>query len=169
MFRRGVSFLVLVGFLASQLAVMPHAHGSATPEEQQKHDAAPHFHCAWLGHSDHDHHHGHSSAGHGHSHHATQHEGGLKSSTDSSDGQSLTSGLRGADHDADAIFVSEQAATASRSTDQLVSAWQLVGSAPLPTCLGDVQSGLGPSPRWHPPDEVLDASDTYLTLRNLRI
>ena len=41
--------------------------------------------------------------------------------------------------------------------------------ASLPDCLGDRRANLNPSVRWHPPDKVLDASDIYLTLRNLRI
>lgn len=161
MFRRCLSLLVIAGLLASQLAVIPHVHGSATPEEQQKHNATPHIHCAWLGHSGHD----HSHSGKGHSHPGSHHDEGAKPATDDSDGHPLAIGLSGADHDTDAIFVSDQAATASRQ----VSAWQPAALAPLFTGINDLRSRQSPSPRWHPPDEVLDASDTYLTLRNLRI
>lgn len=172
MFRRCVSLCVLAVFLASQLAAVPHAHGATSPEEQQKHSATPHFHCEWFGDTDHDH--DHSHGGHSHSHAGQQQEDCPKpKSDDSQDRQPQGTGLSGTDHDADAIFVfvSGQACTASTTSykDLAASAWQLVALARLPDCLSDLQARLSPSFRGHPPDEVLDDSDIYLTLRNLRI
>src|SRR5689334_6867504 len=63
MWRRGLSLLVIVGFLANQMALIPHAHDRVTMAEQKKHDATPHIHFGASGHADDDHddhHHGHS-------------------------------------------------------------------------------------------------------------
>lgn len=161
MFRRCVTFLVIAGFLASQLAAIPHAHGVASAKEQQKHDATPHFHYEWFGHAGHD---------HGHSHPGQRHGLGQEApSSDNSDGQPLGIGLSGAAHDSDAVFVPRQAVFAASSKDRVVAAWQLAALVALHDFLGDHKWIPNPSPRWHPPDQILDASDTYLTLRNLRL
>ena len=166
MFRGCVSLLVLIGFLASQLATIPHAHGAASAEEQRNHDATPHFHGNSPSHS-----HSHSGRNHAHPHH-TPAKPQSKTSADSSSGE-LTGRLagadhRGAEHDADAIFVNARAVDRSSTTDRAASALQLAVLA-LP-CAGSAASSIAtPTLRWHPPDIVLDASDSYLTLRNLRI
>lgn len=165
MFRRSVSVLVIAGFLANQLAVIPHAHGAASTDEQQKHNATPHLHCEWHDHAVYD----HADHDHGHSHSGNGHKGNAKPSSNDSEGPSLAIGLCGVDHDIDVIMVSIQATTASRSQNQVVSEWQFAALAPLPTCLGEFQSSFGQSTRWVSPDKVLDGSDIYLTLRNLRI
>lgn len=167
MFRRCVSLLVIAGFIASQLAAIPHAHGAASAEQQREHDATPHFHWGWLGHADDDH--GHSNSGHGHSHPGQEISGGSEPPSDGSEGQPLGTGLSSSDHDADAFFIPKQAASASSAKNQLVSAWQFAALAPPPDWIGDLQASEQLSVRWHPPDEVLDGSDRYLTLRNLRI
>jgi hypothetical protein len=166
MFRGCVSLLVLVGFIASQLAVMPHAHGAASAEEQRNHDATPHFHWNSLSHS-------HSHSGHNHAHpHHTSAKPRSKTSVDSTSDDSTTR-LAGADqyyaeHDADAIFVNAHAVYGSGSPDRAASVSQVAILA-LP-CVGSATSPIAtPTLRWHPPDIVLDASDSYLTLRNLRI
>jgi hypothetical protein len=54
MFRRGVSILVMLGYLAGQSAAVPHAHASGS---QRDHDACePHIHLAWFGEHHHHHH-----------------------------------------------------------------------------------------------------------------
>jgi hypothetical protein len=169
MLRRYVSLVVIVGFLAGQLAVMPHAHGTGSASDQQKHAATPHFHGKWFGHAGHDH--GHSHRGYTHSHHRQRNEGRTTPSIDDSRAQLLGVGLSGADHDADAVFLPAQAGPVLRTShlDQAASAWQLAALAVLPAWLGDCQTRLGIRTPWHPPDEVLDASGSYLILRNLRI
>ncbi len=166
MFRRCVSVLLIAGFLASQLAVIPHAHRAASAAERQRHNATPHFHCEWFGHAGHNH--GHSHPGHGHSHPGPQHEG-TKPASDNSGGQPLGTGLSGVDHDTDAIFLPSQAAVVSNVKVQVVAAWELALLARIPDWLSDLQASPGPLIQWHPPDAVLDDSDSYLTLRNLRI
>jgi hypothetical protein len=169
MFRRCVSLLVIAGFLASQLAVIPHTHGAASAEEQREHDATPHCH---IGHAHHGHSHAHCGHTHAHSHPGKPTEESVTGSPDESANQPLGAGRCGAEHDASAIFVSGQACTASPASprDQGPLTWQTAPLAALPGWLGQLAGGVPSSaPRWHPPDEVSDASDIYLTLRTLRI
>jgi hypothetical protein len=48
-----------MAYLASQLAIVPHAHGRSGEGQSSDHDARPHFHVSWFGHAEHDHHHDH--------------------------------------------------------------------------------------------------------------
>lgn len=155
MFRRCISLLVIAGLFASQLAAVPHAHGGLSDAEQQRHDATPHFHANWLGHGD-----------HGHSHGGHRHE-----PAEQANGQPLSTEIGGPDHDASAIFVPIQSAAPVTASQQesAAAAWQLAALVPASDGLSDIGPSLGSTPPWHPPDEVLDGSDTYLTLRNLRI
>jgi hypothetical protein len=66
--RRVVSTLLIVAYVASQLAALPHAHGS-----QSEHDQRPYVHGGWLTSTfaskrDSGHGHGHHHHGHEHSH-----------------------------------------------------------------------------------------------------
>ena len=164
MFRRCASLLVIAGLLASQLAAVPHAHAAASAEERVQHDATPHVHCGWLGHSDH---------GHSHSHHGRSHDDdGLENSAlvDSAE-TALSAYSRVDDHDADAVFLANSSCsdwTAGQSKASVV-AWQFAALMPLLLIQTDVEPNTLGSPPWRPPDAVLDASKTYLTLRNLRI
>ena len=168
MFRRCVSLLVIAGFLASQLAAIPHAHGNASAEEQREHDAKPHCH---FGHTHHDH--GHSHSGHNHPHElpGQDQEEGSRPLSGGTDTELLETGLLATDHDANAIFLPGRAWTASTTSqkDHAQSVWQISALTANPVNLGNVPSFAKSAPRWHPPDEVLDASGSYLILRNLRI
>lgn len=168
MFRRCISLLVIMGLFASQLAAIPHAHAGISAADQQRHDATPHFHGDWFHHGDHTH--GHS---HGERKHAPTEPPKEEGSEpgENSDGQPLSDGLGGPGHDTSAIFVPIRAGALSTAREQesAASAWQLAAMVPANDGLGDNWPSPCSTPRWHPPDEVLDASDTYLTLRNLRI
>jgi hypothetical protein len=167
MFQRCVSLLLILGLLASQLATVPHAHGAIPAEDQREHDAAPHFHCDWLGQAEHDHNHEHHS--HHHSHFGQRPADESSRSSDDSDGQLLGT-VTGADHDANAVFVAKQTYIVSRTIHKdPASACQFVVLATLPNCLSDSRAIFDPFALWHPPDKVLDGSEIYLTLRNLRI
>ena len=75
------------------------------------------------------------------------------------------------DHDADAVFLANSSCsdwTAGQS-NKSVAAWQIAALMPLPWNQTDIEPNTLEAPPWHPPDAVLDASETYLTLRNLRI
>ena len=168
MFRRAVSLLVIAGLIVGQLAAIPHAHGAMSAEEQREHDATPHFHNRWLGHPHHDHAHPHG--GHSHSHSAKVHPKHSKPASDDSSTQPLGLVPSGSAHDADAIYL-PHAGAPSMTSHKVTIAWALqVGKlTPLAFCFAVSQAKGEDYLRWHPPDEVQDASDYYLTLRNLRI
>lgn len=83
----------------------------------------------------------------------------------------LGPGLVGADHDSDAVFVSAQAAEISLVVhgDQSAAAWRITVLAAIATYVDSLPASRHSSPRWHPPDKILDASGSNLILRNLRI
>ena len=153
MFRRCISFLVIAGLFVSQLAAVPHAHAGISAKDQQRHDATPHFHCHWHCHGEH---------AHGHSHAPGE-------QSQSTDGESQVNGVGGQHHNATAIFAPLQVSDAA-STSHKGSVTSTSELAPLPTVdAADCWLSVCSTPRWHPPDKTQDASDTYLTLRNLRI
>lgn len=94
MFRHILSTLALVGFIASQWAAMPHAHGGS---EGAAHSAVPHVHT-----SSHSHRHGH-----GHHHHPTHHK-------HRPNGNGVQDGTN---HDSDAIYLPMSTPTVHRGGD----------------------------------------------------
>jgi hypothetical protein len=92
MLRRSLSMLVMLGYLAGQLAAVPHAHADDPAHEHQL--ALPHIHLADLGGVAHGHKHGH---GHVHRHEAPASQ---------REGASHHDRLQGSgDHDEDAIYL----------------------------------------------------------------
>src|SRR5262245_13412110 len=150
MYRRCVSALVLLGFVAGQLAAAPHTHAGFLPEDQREHDARPHIHLG--GHS---HHHGHSHGGHSHGH-----------STDPKPSRGHVAEL-GVEHEADAIYLPRQvfvpAAGEVQKTVASATSITAAGATPLPPDLSE-----SPAPT-HPADEHPLGAKLFLTLRNLRI
>jgi hypothetical protein len=161
MFRRCVSFLVIVGLLASQLAAIPHAHGAMSAEEQQKHDTTPHVH--FFAHGKHCHSHSHA---HGHCH-CHQSDKAQPASKSPNPRQPTRDGF---DHDQTAIYLgaAEQLTLASNSTSMVPVAIADLPSTVDATIYGFEGASVLSLP-WHPPDEVADDSQAYLTLRTLRI
>jgi hypothetical protein len=162
MFRRCVCILVLLGFIAGQLAVVPHAHGGYSPEEQRQHDARPHVHVGFCGHS---HEHNHSHDGHSHSHPTDK---AAPASV-----EQLSNGGCGpcVEHDADAIYLPCGASSPATVKDQrTASSAELIHSADTASCA----TCLLPNPRnasapIHPPNGHSSGAKLFLTLRNLRI
>jgi len=154
MLRRCISTLVLIGFVASQLAAVPHAHAGLSPEAQRKHDAQPHVH---VGHS-----HGHS---HSHGGHSNEYAGDKPSPTKSAPPP------EGTEHDANAVYLSGGASApitvrqqhTSESIRSLLAANDGVNVAwlylPQPAAAAPIR----------PPDAHAGSSKVFLTLRNLRI
>lgn len=163
MLQRGIALLVIVGFLASQLAAIPHAHSCYSTTQQQKHDSTPHVHLSWLGSSHH--HHDHLHGGRPHSHPHVKHHGStpVEKHDDSAPIQDSE------DHDASAISIavplglpiSSSQATAGTETSQLPAI-----AVPI-VCHSDL-SRFQPI-CWHPPDSAWADSHLYLSLRNLRL
>jgi hypothetical protein len=163
MFQRSVSYLLMFGLLAGQLAAVPHSHGMASAEEQREHDAVPHIHLDWLWGSHHDH--GHGPPGPSHS----QNVFDSTSSSESAAGQRLVTGLGGADH-ANAIVVAKHFfSSRTGQLDARAFGCQLSALLRIPNYFNDLRANSNSSIPWHPPDQVFGAADIYLTLRNLRI
>ena len=164
MFRRCVSLLMIAGMFASQLAAIPHAHGATSREEQRKHDATPHFH--WFGNCQHCHSHSHSHA-HGkndHHRHETASEHDKSDRETPPDGNSL-------DHDADALYLGGGTNCTMVSSTQVSSARILLTTlqVPVATSICGIEAKEVRGLSWRPPDQVIDGSEIYLTLRTLRI
>lgn len=132
-----------------------------TSQGEQRHNALPHFH---LG-CDADHAHGHSHHGHSHPHPAP-----LDSAEHSHEDQQPFNSPLGSDHDQNAIYVSELDITSTNSAPRVTGA-ELAEVVAVCDFVWTTKLWLSPSSLqpWHPPDKVLDASETFLTLRNLRI
>jgi hypothetical protein len=166
MFRGFISILLIAGLLTSNLAAMPHAH-VVSPAERERHDARPHFHFDWFG--------ANHSRSHGHNHPHTHARGERQHFHASSRGNSSPlQGLEvsdpgGDEHDSDAFYVPQVAASASaESKSQLVTlAKQVVGRLPEAVCSKTWPESVWRI--WHPPDQVCDGSHLYLTIRQLRI
>ena len=85
----------MFGYLASQLATVPHVHGQSGKPQPSDHSARPHVHVAWFGHGNHSH--DDHSRDDGHTHH---HEwDGSRSQPFSSDPNAGHG-----DHDSDAVY-----------------------------------------------------------------
>lgn len=149
MFRRIVSILVLLGFIAGQSAVMPHAHGGLEPVG---HDATPHIHLS-LHHS-----HSHCHGSHKHSHHSHQ---------PSPAGQLCKAVV---DHDADAIYLPTVTPFVERGSDELsglqIQFALLLTSVAIDLSAADAQQA---SFGHHPQDICAPNCALYLQLRALRI
>jgi hypothetical protein len=160
MFRRFISMLVLAGYFAGQLAMVPHAHAASDAD----HENQPHFHGRWLtdwlnhgGRANADHsHHAHGGHDHSHGHSLPADSGSLPHSPPP-------------EHSDDCILLPDFSNTAILQKDAKHSA--AIGDVALP-----VECDLGPvkaarfSSVHHPQfNEWASGRHLYLTLRALRI
>jgi hypothetical protein len=150
--RRCVAILLLLGFIANQLAVFPHAH-SECPDPHRP--AAPHVHLA---------------GGHWHEHELSRHEHPHGEAAHPPN--AIAAALHGPStrHDADAFYP-------PIGTGSLLTAKrQASGVAGQPTCAAlhaDAArlptDSRGLAAIFHPPDGPSVGGKLYLTLRTLRI
>ena len=161
MFRRCISALVMAGYIAGQLATLPHAHGAAT--ERHQHDATPHFHVGRPAAAEH-HHHDHGT------HHGHHHDHGCTPQPDTSPDRPIDSSLTATHPDSGAVYflsgngiaVANPSTTSPTSADFAATvAWTVF----VPDRVLDERS----YPLERPPDDPADDSSLYLTLRQLRI
>ena len=162
MFRKCLNSLLILGYLASQLAAIPHAHGGMSAAEQQEHAATPHFHCHGTGHS------------HTHTHECQHdHQGPTKAGIDGEKKPVATSTFTasGFNHDADAVFLpSGISVVVSSQPDNLLLATSLgVASINIVSLLEIPPDNSSGRTCGHISDCLTDNSDLYLTLRQLRI
>jgi hypothetical protein len=141
MFRRTISSAVLMGFLASQLAMFPHAHAAESPD----HHARPHVHVG----------------GHAHSHDDPH-------PTPQSDHEHPPCGFHAEPHDHDAVYLPNSGpaqASSGSSVTQMVVALLNVDPRPVPLAnIASARSGTRPCP-----DALPDDGPLFLDLRTLRI
>ena len=143
MMRRSISILVLAGFVASQLAVFPHAHPTADHER----DSRPHVHLT----------------GHAHSHahpHTHRHQAGHDTK--------VSAGVVAAEqHDSDAAYLPNsgpaRSGAASSLLHMLVTLSNEACTISIPTQIGG-RAGTIPCP-----DSLPDDGPLFLNLRTLRI
>ena len=157
MLHRGVGLVVLVGFVASQLATVEHAHAWTSLEDQQKHDAKPHVHWQPCGHS------------HGDHSHASCDDQSPANPLQDSEGSVPTPEPGEPAHDDSAIFIAACLGLPmpGSSSTFLPSANEL---AAVPAAVvREIESHLWLPMCWHPPDVDWQDSHLYLSLRNLRI
>jgi len=148
MFRSLVTIAVLLGFVAGQLAAVPHAHAFASLAEQRQHEARSHVH---LGHR-------HT---HGHGHHHDGHD----------DAPVVPD--RGNSHDTDAIYLppSHLPATGSVAVGKAGQDHRFQSGHWVSTLISRAFQDkpiVGTVP-WHPPDTGASSCALYLKLRTLRI
>jgi hypothetical protein len=153
MFRRGVSLIVMLGFVTGQLGALPHAHGEIG--EPFDHNCRPHVHVSWFVHVGQCH-----DSGRTHHHQADGTHSHLPAceTTTEHDG-----------HDSDAIYLSNDIRISLpiksvASFDSLqVGSTLVVAAVPTPMaiseCLADAYA----------PDKCCAGCPLYLALRALRI
>lgn len=170
MFRRCISLLVILGHFASLLASVPHAHAGFSADEHHQHNAVPHIHCDWFSGGRPEADHGeHNHGGHAHSHRGHKQNEPAGTPPESSE-QVPANGVGSCDHNATAIFCPVHATRTTHSQPQGDGALQLAPiAAPIDGVLADCDLNAWTPDRGRPPDESLDGSNLYLTLRNLRI
>jgi hypothetical protein len=155
MARRCTTTLLMMAYLASQLAMVPHVHGASGENEPCDHNARPHIHVSWFDHA------GHSrDDGHAHHHECDANHSQLPSS-DSNAGRD--------GHDSNAVYVPNDTAVSLPGTGViLLDSLQVVSTLaiaaiPTPTAnferLADAYS----------PGESSPGCPLYLALRALRI
>lgn len=163
MIRRGIATIVLFGYLAGQLAVVPHAHAGAVGHDG--HGWRPHVHVSTP---DAQHHH----HGHKHSHHGHYHGQGGHHHADESelDGHSVLHA--DFDHDADAVYVLSvtQATSRTERTSGVDAEYSLPQQNSASIALGFVFPTADSLIGIHrAPDTSGCHCALYLSLRNLRI
>jgi hypothetical protein len=161
MFRRCISTLVLLGFVAGQLAAIPHAHGGCSPEEQREHDARPHVHVGFCGHS-----HDHDDSHDGHSHNRATDK------VSPASGQQVfdDDGACNIEHDADAIYLPCVASPVAVKEQRITSGPGPISSTDLALDATGFRAELHyASVPIHPPNGHSSGAKLFLTLRNLRI
>ncbi|MBL9164667.1 MAG: hypothetical protein JNL18_18205 [Planctomycetaceae bacterium] len=154
MLRRIATALLMMVYVAGQLAMVPHLHAQNTAGATPGHAERPHIH---LGHAHHEHDHQHGASHHGHSHH---------SRVVCTDLAAIASG----DHDQDALYFPDEVgpstaakignSAASVDAELLLSIDTLATTPqPLQALAASIDSNeYRPTPR-----------PLYLTLRALRI
>ena len=152
MFRKGVSIVVLLGFVAGQVAAMPHAHGDCTLRDD--HDSRPHAHTLCVG-----------EAGHRHAHH---HDVADTRMTHSHPPVSQAIGEQD-DHDSDAVYLANDISVFLASKITSVPTGGQVLYAVVYPVASSLTAAADYSAAAFFPNECSSSRPLYLELRALRI
>ena len=155
MFRRGVSVLAVLGYLAGQLAAIPHAHAGGSPHDHEF--SQPHFHLLWFGGAHPRHPHLHDDAAVLNSDRASARPKICRDATD--------------DHDDDAIYLSPvSVALAAAGESHLDALNGQTAVSPIGAALFEPVFGVAFFAwREHPPDSSGRHCALFVALRTLRI
>jgi hypothetical protein len=153
--RRGLSIALMFAYLASQQAVVPHAHGGCSESQSSDHNTRPHFHVACFEHAGHSH-------DDGHDHHPE-----CDGCHSQSDLCGSTSGQDG--HDSDAVYLPNDVGVSlpvkivvAPDSLQVVS-MLVIAATPAPTAISERLADVDMAGGWCP------SCPLYLALRALRI
>lgn len=159
MVRRCKTLVLLMAYLASQVAAMPHAHGASDSADiPSDHDACPHVHVFWCGHT-----HGHCNEHqhHHHEHGAADSHGLRANSNYATDEQS--------GHDNDAAYLADDLAGPQLQPNVTQCAGPDQSPAHTVSVSPTVSSEATFSTRALLPQECRSDGALYLALRTLRI
>jgi hypothetical protein len=154
MFRRAVSLIVMLGFVAGQMAAIPHAHGQ--DHLDLDHDSRPHIHVSWHEHV------GHSQGDDEHAHHHPGKESHSPSTQSETD-------LNQDGHDSDAAYLPAGADNSLPSTSvpspENPQVNCTLAVAPVHTTIAVTHCSVAA----YLPSESSSSYPLYLELRSLRI
>lgn len=154
MVRRYTNTLLMIAYLASQLATLPHAHGANSENQPCDHNARSHVHVSWFHHEDHSHEH---EDGHSDHHHC-----------DGTHSQPAADTEPG-DHDSDAVYLPNDTGfslptkTVATSDSFHLVTTLTIATVPVPMAISQFSSDA------HLPDKCSAGCPLYLALRALRI
>ena len=155
MVHRCLTLVLVTAYLATQMAMLPHAHEG----DKASHETSPHVHVSWLD-GEHTHHASHTH----HENHAHHH-----GSEDEHDAAPQPEPANQQDHESDAVYLSEETPTIS-SGAEFDAISNLLAIATFSTVATISPTEL--STAWAKPnfaDKCSSACPLYLALRTLRI
>ena len=153
--RRYTTTMLMMAYLASQLAAVPHAHGASCENQPSDHNARPHLHISCFDHESHSH-----DGGHTH-HYECDECHSQPTPSDTNTGHD--------DHDSDAVYLPDDTGVSLpsknvASTEDLQVVSTLVIAA-IPTTMA-ISASLADASS---PGTCTPACPLWLTLRALRI
>jgi hypothetical protein len=160
--RRCIKIVLIVAYLAGQLAGMPHAHSADGTAHVADH-SRPHVHLSWVDHMRHVHDHEHHDHDHDHGHEDAPDEHSHGQHPEPSSGQNQ-------DHNSDAVYLPDGAGAPSvvpsavNASDACLPATTLLVMC---TCMPAAPSESSPDDLF--PGECSFGCPLYLALRALRL
>jgi hypothetical protein len=159
MLRRSLSIALILGYLASQLAAVPHAHGGSSENQSSGHNVRPHIHISSFNLFDHSHDR-HSDDGHAHHHECDDSHSHSASSSSNAEHD---------DHDNDAVYLPNDTGFSLPSKSVVsLDCLQSVSTLAI-AAIATPAARSEPSAVAYSPGECSLGCPLYLALRALRI